>query len=104
MSKRIYTWDQDAPEYSDIEIMFAMDDGVNYPAGTVTNADSLPCLDDDDANETDKMTRETARLWCAAPDLLAACEAFVNAKTPGDHYFALEAARAAIAKAEGGQP
>jgi hypothetical protein len=55
-----------------------------------------------------KPAKHNARLWAAAPDLLAACEAFVNAaevwfcNTP-EVNAAYQAAHAAIAKAKGDQ-
>lgn len=50
---------------------------------------------------------ETANLWQAAPDLLAALVAWQNAYEAGElekYDDAFKAARAAIAKAEGRQP
>lgn len=60
----------------------------------------LVCVVDD--NDDDRWPADSA-LIAAAPDLLAACERLLDAVERGDHKAkAVDAARAAIARAKGG--
>jgi hypothetical protein len=73
--------------------------------GQLYGADDFPCLDDVDRDGVDEESHANARLIAAAPDLLRACEMLVAAQDGGDVgdvLKAMDAARAAVAKATGG--